>query len=251
MCKSEIYQEFFVKHETGQTTQNRLRTKPTSLLHFDQTAWNPLQCVESFIPRVCIVSHSNANAKRPSHCLMLGCWMASIEKQRANGIERDSERNRKVGAWDKVYRPQTLLVINRFSPALRANFHGFIEAHQLTDYSPPQDDSHDDDHQTETAHANGRDDREVVVVVDESLPLRRLDVLAVWLKVDLKIIQKIFVKQRSRIQIARLTVFGVIDSPICNFVGLKMLNDAAWTLTSYTSFSVRLGIRSCESLFES
>lgn len=118
MCKSEIFQEFFVKQETGQTTQNRLRTKPTSLLHFDQTAWNPLQCVESFIPRVCIVSHSNANAKRPSHCLMLGCWMASIEKQRANGIERDSERNRKVGAWDKVYRPQTLLVINRFSPAL-------------------------------------------------------------------------------------------------------------------------------------
>lgn len=91
-------------------------------------------------------------------------------------------------------------------------------------YSPPQDHGENDDHQTEAANPNGGNDREVVVV-NEALALRRLDVFTIWLQVDLK--QGCVCNVRTLLHMTELTALGGIDSPICSFGGLKMLNDAA------------------------
>lgn len=92
-------------------------------------------------------------------------------------------------------------------------------------YSPPQDHGEHDDHQTEAAHSDGGNDREVVVV-NEAFALRRFDVFTIRLQVDLK--SRIsFCNVTTLSHLSELTGLGGIDSPICSFGGLKMLNDAA------------------------
>lgn len=51
-------------------------------------------------------------------------------------------------------------------------------------YLPPQDNSQNDNQQTETAYADGRDDGEVIIV--HSLALRRFNLFAIRLEFNLK-----------------------------------------------------------------